>query len=854
MKTNNAVTESVKHFLAKASRPILFAGAGVSLRAGLPTWGTYLELLAEQIRPRDQLGRHQMLQCLQRREYTRAAEYFFLSDGLTDGEKLSALKAPLLEYDVTGLQCIGRLPFAAYVTTNYDRALLDVYARQSRKASIEVNLGDPSMTAAPYEESFYVARIHGRVEVPETIILSKSHYERLHQNAAYIDLLRHLFCTRSLLFVGFSFLDPAVTAVLRAIRDQIGAIHAGRHIALADNTADAEFLGELNRHNIQIVRYDSADGHRELWDALNALSDRPAKTTSQSAKAEDDAFSYARRYFAAVLTRRKMTAHMRPLTQAVAEGMVYQMLLAAGAKGMNRSDLSSCLSEQLHLHISAGDKLVDSCLQGLATDSLYYRGPDGHLFANDPKVDVGGLKQSIHLLVEGAVQRLIVREGGTDKTEVRKDLATYFEYLVLRRGWDMGAAYAARRPPNNVLVEEIFSHMVRDGGTIAQPVSKELIRAIEGVLLSPSDEEAAVLSELGRLAFALELVRQAPQDALFSSHVLPNRIYLDANVLLPAIVKGHPYHELYSAAMEKLLTASTGSSIGLEVCAYFGFLNEVVSHKRLAQDEMVSYGPAAQEYIERSVRLYGATNLNVFIAGFARTLIGGQKLSFDDYLAQNAPYQNEIELAAWLRRRGFRVVDQKQMQLAAREYPRWLHHFEVYFADDVVSRNKTALLVSHDALQIAALMGDITRGDRAVLVTADKRLRDAVAYSGHPTVGSSLLSGVGLVQMIELLVGAVGDERAMAQLLWSTSASSPAERVRRYLVDMALNQYDAALAMNMESVISEITEEITFAMENDSEKKQASGQVISLGRYVESFEPRFYEQMRAVQEKLRKQE
>jgi hypothetical protein len=851
MTTADAVLQAIAEFLAQATRPVLFAGAGVSVKAGLPTWDDYLTQLAEQIRPADQLTRHLMMECLRTRQYTRAAEYFFLSEGLTDGEKNRAITSPLQDYDVAKVAAITALPFAAYVTTNYDRVLLDAYASQFGKAASEVNLADPTMKAAPFTEGFYVARIHGRVEVPGSMVLSKSHYERLHQDTAYVDFLRHLFSTRSLLFVGFSFLDPAIQMVLRAIRDQIGGIHSGNHLALVDSNADAEFLTELNRHHIRAVRYSPADSHSALWEALSQYRRGKRDEAAAPNAAQVDAFSYARQYFAAALTRRKMSSHMRPLKQAVAEGMVLQMLVSAEEKGLTRDEITSGLADQLNLLPAASGALVDGSLQGLASDGLYQVDDAGRFRAVLKGTVKGGLHESIDVLVDGAIDRLVVREHGSDNPATRKLLANYFEYLVLRRGWDMGAAYAAHRPPQAIVVEEVLAQSMVDERKTSLP-SPKLVRAIEGVLLSPSEPETKVLAELGRMAFALELVRQAPQDTLFSTQVLPTRIYLDTNVLMPAIVQGHPFNALYSAAIEKLLTASAASSAGLEVCAYFGFLNEVVSHRRLARDDVSSYGDRAAEHIEREVRLYSSANMNVFVAGFARTLMTGEKMSFDDYLRRFAPYDNENQLAAWLRSKGIRVVEQRQMLAGAVEYPALLHHFEVMFAQEVADKTRTAILIAHDALQIARLLGDVTRGDRAVFVTADKRMRDAVAYSEFQSLGSAMLSGVGLVQMIDLLVGAIGDERSMAGLLWSTRASSPAERVRRYLVDIALAQYDAALAMNMESVIRELTEDITFAMEQDraTSKRANNEEEVSLSKYVEAFEPRFYELMRAEQEKL----
>src|ERR1700729_865060 len=138
MTTTENVRKAVESFFKESVRPVLFAGAGISVRAGLPTWGQYLTALAEQVHPRDPYTRHLMVNCIHLGQYSLAAEYFFLTEGLTDGEKITALTSPLRDYDPAAVSAIGALPFASYATTNYDRVLLDVFAKHNAKASPEV--------------------------------------------------------------------------------------------------------------------------------------------------------------------------------------------------------------------------------------------------------------------------------------------------------------------------------------------------------------------------------------------------------------------------------------------------------------------------------------------------------------------------------------------------------------------------------------------------------------------------------------------------------------------------------------------------------------------------------------------
>ena len=98
-------------------------------------------------------------------------------------------------------------------------------------------MDDPTLTAAPFNSHCYIARIHGRVEVPQSMRLSERHFESLDRNTHYLDFLSHLFTRARLLFVGFSFLDPAIRQVFEMVHKKVGKYHDGRHLALLPEDA-----------------------------------------------------------------------------------------------------------------------------------------------------------------------------------------------------------------------------------------------------------------------------------------------------------------------------------------------------------------------------------------------------------------------------------------------------------------------------------------------------------------------------------------------------------------------------------------------------------------------------------------
>jgi len=55
----------------------------------------------------------------------------------------------------------------------------------------------------------------------------------------------------------------------------------------------------------------------------------------------------------------------------------------------------------------------------------------------------------------------------------------------------------------------------------------------------------------------------SPRQSLFKSHALPQRVYFDASVLLPAIVPGHPFNKLYRETVDRLIKAASQAGVGL---------------------------------------------------------------------------------------------------------------------------------------------------------------------------------------------------------------------------------------------------------------------------------------------------
>src|SRR3989344_3449439 len=840
--------EEVQTFFRQSREPILFAGAGVSAKAGIPVWGDYLEGLAQITRGPAPYTFQQMMLEIKRKEYPLAATYYLLCKDLRDADKYKAIQKPLLSYNHKAIAELARLPFKGFVTTNFDRALHDAYASEQGKAALPVHRGDPTLKEILFSQEFYIARIHGRSEVPDSIVLSQEHFTELKSDQSYIDFLMHIFTRKQVLFVGFSFLDPAVQHVLSVIQKNVGRLHDGAHLALLPKDADGQFLSHLENSNISKVFYDPQSGHKELWESFGKL-DIGALEASRAGVKEPEPFLSAKQYLASCYVRTKLGDRLTPLRSAIVEGIVSYSIQSSSSNGISRDLLNDFLHKELSIAQNQAAELVEGALRNLLKANLcqFKASSSGRVIVWTGEDD-HSYDSAIVALTKGVIDRYVVREQGVDLPTNRSCVDAFVRKLILGRGWDLGAAFAANQSLESVDVYRIMETVEECEDSKNRNDMRGLARAAEAMIRSPEPRESAVLAELGRVSFGLEIVLQAPHDTLFHALTLPEILYLDANVLMPALVTGHPFHEAYSSSIKRLKEAALSSGKSMRICVYDGFLNEVVSHRRLAEDELRHLDNDARKHLAREAMFSGSQNMNVFVGAYANLLHQEPKLTFASFLSAHAPFSTEAQLRPWLVKQGIEVLDQQNMLRDNDEiYPDILHHLEVAYADEAVNRSKMPLLIRHDAVQLSTLDRDRKQGHRSLFVSMDRSLRQKIGQGKFTNLASMIVFPLGLTQLIDLLLGGAPESRTVGNIMWFAKSSNATLQVRNYLVDLALKEYQEVLSRDMHRLINDLADDIVSSAEKeglsvtpDQRNKQ------KLFRLMEQFEDKFYEKMRSL--------
>ncbi|WP_369647416.1 SIR2 family protein [Variovorax sp. V118] len=841
----------LKHVERLDLDPILFAGAGVSMRAGLPDWKGLLQALAEGVREHAPLMANTITESISQGKLTKAADLWSLVDEVPIGDKLRRLSETLSTYDAKALYGIAGLPFRACITTNFDRAILDAFSVVKKAAVRDYRFGDKSLAEAVWEKNFYVARIHGSVELPADVILSGAQFDQLLKNDVYIELLTRAFTNHAVLFLGFSFYDPAIRHVFELVDKRFGQSPPGRHLAVIPQGMN-EFLQKSARLNISVIEYDTANNHAALWDGISIASSKlRVKKKTALLPVTASPLRPLKKYLSACYARAQVATSTTALSEIVLEGVISAIVQAKAPKGIEFFEIKEAVRTSLGIRGDDIDAPANVALTALVNSNIIRKQRSKiekglkYSWIDSSKIN-DGLDGAIAKLVAQVLNRAYVQEGWTPRDNAVKDVIDHFLLNVIQhRGWDLGAAFAAGRPPDAIDVAQILSE---SGASLLSALDRErLLRTIDSLFLRPTSEEAELLGEIGRVSFALELAFQAPRSTLFHQATLPRKIYLDANVLMPSIIEGHPNQEIYSEAIARIKTNAEASSIKCQVIVLYGYLNEIVSHRRSALEESERVGDDHDNIVRSDAMFHGTTNMNAFAAAYVRHLNNSGASGFKRFIDTIAPYNSESELSKFLASKGFLIVHQTKDPLYAKLYGL----LEKANAAKLVG-GKEPILLEHDALQLRLLIADIERQEKSVFVTADRRLCEDVGKSSYVELRDSMVSHIGLLQLVDLLVGLKLDKRQVGSLLWSNTVSDKTEKIRSYLVAEALEQHDAAMAMEMHRIVDSHAERISreldrqgVDLDTQNPKKRAEA-----FRTLASLEKGFFEGMKVAIKKI----
>ena len=242
--------------LLNSREAVSILGNGISVDAGIPTWGDLFNSVA------DALDCEKHNTRIARRAATegKLPEAFELLAEQTDRSDIHARTAVLIDQVSTPGALHTELadwPFRFHVTTNYDHL---IEAASSGRLVTVGNRGSELHKVTGGGRDL-VWHLHGGCRLSSDIshlVVAKSDYDDFYPSSNMVDKLKAIATAHRCVFVGFSFNDEDFAYVLRAV----GRLaHAGRpsfaFIGYEDMSAEAKRHQDLLRsdYNVEVIPY-----------------------------------------------------------------------------------------------------------------------------------------------------------------------------------------------------------------------------------------------------------------------------------------------------------------------------------------------------------------------------------------------------------------------------------------------------------------------------------------------------------------------------------------------------------------------------------------------------------------------
>lgn len=226
----------------------LFIGAGLSMRAGYPSWRELLRDMADEIgldvdQEADLAGLVQF--CLNKAGRTRTRLTRMITEHFGEEKPIPPI-----------FRSLARLPLRHIWTTNYDTLPERAWKEQRKRLDVKSHDKDVTRENPWCHATLY--KMHGTVDHPSEVVIARSDYEAYRRTRpGFFHLLTGQLISRNILFLGISFTDPNLNhlfAIIREAFDDVPPEHFAivRHPAKGDYKTKQQFEYAKRRHSLWV--------------------------------------------------------------------------------------------------------------------------------------------------------------------------------------------------------------------------------------------------------------------------------------------------------------------------------------------------------------------------------------------------------------------------------------------------------------------------------------------------------------------------------------------------------------------------------------------------------------------------
>ena len=244
----------------------LFAGAGLSISAGYPSWKELLDKTTFKVSVSNLVKPISVNQVSDLAQY---AQYFAnfrredtLKQNIADYLNSAEMKSSTL------IKRIKRLNFNTIWTTNYDKVIEKLVV--DAPEDISVFYREDSLRKINNTRKVKLFKVHGDVDDSPSILITKSELDK--ERKLMMTFLKRDLVAYNFLFIGYSFSDQLILKQLRDIRDTLGDAMREHYAIIIRNKEDQSFdyfIDDLyHRYNIVTLVVDDENNVPEILDAV----------------------------------------------------------------------------------------------------------------------------------------------------------------------------------------------------------------------------------------------------------------------------------------------------------------------------------------------------------------------------------------------------------------------------------------------------------------------------------------------------------------------------------------------------------------------------------------------------------
>lgn len=251
----------------------IFAGAGMSAKAGFVSWSELMAPIAEELD----------LEIDNETDYVALAQYH--ENEYKSRNRINQLLIDELssKSNITeNHKILSRLPISTYWTTNYDKLIETSLENEGKTPDVKYTVKQLALTKPNRNAVIY--KMHGDIEHPSEAIVTRDDYESYYlKMEPYLSALAGDLISKTFLFIGFSFTDPNLDYILSRVRTTYRKDQRRHYCFMrkvqeksCKDTAEFEykekklglFIRDLQRFSIETILIDEFE---EITDFLAAL-------------------------------------------------------------------------------------------------------------------------------------------------------------------------------------------------------------------------------------------------------------------------------------------------------------------------------------------------------------------------------------------------------------------------------------------------------------------------------------------------------------------------------------------------------------------------------------------------------